>query len=93
MATFKRFEQLDEADAAWKAGSSFSVDEVGRFWVVMKPTEHSSVGDILFDTTLSGFVIQAYGGLRQDEVHGIYRDSAKARSVAENLLSQRRKRT
>ncbi len=93
MTKFKRFEQINEGESPWKSGTSFGIDEVGKFWVVMKPTEHSTLGDILFDTTLSGFVIQAYGGMRQDEVHGIYRDSGKARAAAENLLSQRRTRT
>ena len=93
MTTFKRFEQLDEEDTRWRGGESPSVDEIGKFWVVMKPTANSTVGDVLFDTTVYGFVIQVQGGLKQDEIHGIYRDSAKARAAADKLLSQRRKRT
>ena len=83
----------ENIDPRWRGGESPSVDEIGKFWVIMKPTPESEMSDILFDTTLFGFVIQVQGGLKQDEIHGIYRDSAKARSTAERLLSQRRKRT
>jgi hypothetical protein len=93
MTTFKRFDELNEDDNRWRAGEPPTVDEVGKFWVVMKPDHDSTIGDILFDTTVYGFIIQHQGGLKQDEIYGLYTDSGKARAKAESLLSNGRKRS
>jgi len=62
------------------------VDEIGKFWVVTKPTKNSELVDILFETDLFGFVLQMKGGLKEDEVLGFYKNKEKAKKMAEKLL-------
>jgi len=39
-----------------------------NFWVVTKATSLSTLGDILFETTAKGMILQALGGLRPEEI-------------------------
>jgi hypothetical protein len=64
------------------------VDEIGRFWVVTKPTKNSELGDIFFETDLFGFVLQMKGGLKENEIIGVYKNEGKAKKEAEKLLSK-----
>lgn len=64
------------------------VDEIGKFWVVTKPTKNSELVDILFETDLFGFVLQMKGGLKEDEVLGFYKNKEKAKKMAEKILQR-----
>lgn len=62
-------------------------DEVGSFYVVLRPTPLSTLGDIFFLTSVEGIMLQAMGGLRSDEVFGVYRSRKKAEQLAKDLLA------
>jgi len=65
------------------------VDEVGKFYVVEKPTKNSELSDVFFETDLFEFVLQMKGGLEKSEIHGIYKTEGKAKSQATKLLKDR----
>lgn len=67
------------------------VDEVGKFYVVEKPTKDSELSDVFFETDLFEFVLQMKGGLEKSEIHGIYKTEGKAKSQATKLLKDRDK--
>jgi len=56
------------------------------FWVVTHPSEVSTVCDICFTCTHEGLMRQALGGLKEDEIVGIYADEGEARKAAAELL-------
>ena len=51
-----------------KVTSDITRDDVGKFWVVTKPSEQSCLIDILFESTINGMANQYRGGLKEDEV-------------------------
>lgn len=67
------------------------IDEVGKFWVVTKPTLGSEIEDIVFQTDIFGMYRQFLGGLHQDEVYGFYKTKTKAMSIGKKLLQQARR--
>ena len=48
------------------------------FWVVTKPSPVSELADICFPCTFERLMLQARGGLNEDEIVGIYADEAEA---------------
>lgn len=66
-------------------------DEVGKFWVVTKPSPHSDIQDIVFQTNVMGMRLQFLGGLHQDEVYGFYKTKTKAMNIGKKLLTKRNK--
>lgn len=59
------------------------------FWVVIKPTGESKLADILFESDLFGFILQEKGGLKGNEIVGIYTDHFKAKKIAQTLLTKK----
>ena len=78
----------DVATVTEKKESSM-VDEIGKFYVVEKPTKNSELSDTFFETDLFEFVLQMKGGLEKSEIHGIYKTEGKAKSQATKLLKDR----
>ena len=64
-------------------------DQVGRFWVVTLPTDLSELNDILFETDLLGIMRQTLGGLKEEDIAGIYCDHDTALACACKLLVNR----
>jgi hypothetical protein len=63
------------------------IDEVGEFWVVEKPSKDASIDDILFKSRdVDYYANQIRGGLKEDNVVGLFRSEDKARKLAEKLL-------
>jgi len=60
------------------------------FWVVTKPTELSQLVDICFQSTWQEMQQQFLGGLKSEQIHGIYTDEAEALQVAGELLAELR---
>ena len=56
------------------------------FWVVIKPTIESKLADILFESDLFGFILQEKGGLKGNEIVGIFTNHAEAKKIAQRLL-------
>ena len=57
-------------------------DEIGKFWVVTKPTSDSTLGDFLFQADVFDLALQLRGGLKGNEIVGIYKNDTKAHKVA-----------
>ncbi len=58
------------------------------FWVVTKPSPVSDLGDICFPCTYGRLLLQARGGLHEDEIVGIYADETEAKKAATALLDE-----
>lgn len=65
------------------------VDQIGRFWVVTIPTNISELNDILFETNIPGMMRQTLGGLKEEDIAGIYCDHDTALAYACKLLINR----
>jgi len=65
------------------------VDEVGKFFVVEKPSKDSTKDDILFQSDIFYFVNQIKGGLKSENVVGLYKNKSDANRIATELLKAR----
>lgn len=65
------------------------IDEVGKFFIVTTPTKNSTKEDILFESDLFYFANQVRGGLKFDEVLGIYKNKSDANRIAIESLKER----
>lgn len=63
--------------------------EIKNFWLVTKPTRLSVMVDICFETDIQGLAQQVKGGLKAEEIHGMYTDEQEARRIAQGLLDSR----
>ena len=63
------------------------------FWVVTKPNRASELGDICFACTYKQLMLQARGGLHENDIAGIYANEAEAKLMAEKLLGKNVVRT
>ena len=61
---------------------------VNKFWVVTKPSPVSELGDICFPCTFEQFMLQTRGGLKEEEIVGIYVEEDEARGVAMKLVGK-----
>ena len=60
-----------------------------RFWVVVRPTGLSELGDICFECDFRRYALQIRGGLDEETIVGVYVDEQEAKRVAEELLRER----
>jgi len=65
------------------------VDEVGKFFVVEKPSKDSTKDDILFQSDIFYFANQIKGGLKPENVVGLYKNKSDANRIATELLKAR----
>ena len=71
-------------------GFTPETDEVGEFWVVEKPSTSATLDDICFKCdNVMYFARQVAGGLKPEDVKGIFVKEAKAKKLAEKLLKAR----
>lgn len=71
-------------------GFAPETDEVGEFWVVEKPSTSATLDDICFKCdNVMYFARQVMGGLKPEDVKGIFVKEAKAKKLAEKLLKAR----
>lgn len=66
------------------------MDEIGKFWVVTKPTKHSILIDIMFEADVPYMMNQCRGGLNESKISLLTYDKNKATKVAEQLLENRK---
>lgn len=87
-------EVIDEASEALyaskvRAAIGSGNDEIGKFWVVTAPTDNSTLKDILFESDVLAMANQFKGGLKEDEVLGLFKDEKRAKEFATRLLSKK----
>ena len=71
-------------------GFAPETDEVGEFWVVEKPSTSATLDDICFKCdNVMYFARQVVGGLKPEDVKGVFVKEAKAKKLAEKLLKAR----
>lgn len=65
------------------------VDEVGKFFVVTKPDTKSTKEDILFDVDAFKFADKIKGGLKFENVLGMFKNKSDASRTATEALKER----
>jgi hypothetical protein len=71
-------------------GFAPETDEVGSFWVVEKPYYNADLDDICFECeNVMYFARQIAGGLKPEDIKGVFVKEAKAKKLAEKLLKAR----
>ena len=65
------------------------VDEVGKFFVVIKPDTKSTKEDILFDADAFIFADKIKGGLKFENVLGMFKNKSDANRTATEALKAR----
>ena len=74
-------------------GFTPETDEVGAFWIVEKPTTSATLDDICFECKdIAYFANQVKGGLKPEDIKGVFVKEAKAKKLAEKLLAERDKK-
>lgn len=65
-------------------------DEVGSFFVVEKPSNTATVEDIVFECSdIAYFANQVRGGLKLEDIKGVFVKEPKAKKLAEKLIKER----
>lgn len=67
-------------------GYDLETDEIGRFWVVTRPSRDSEVIDICFESDILYLANQIRGGLKEIDIIGFYRNEKKATDRAKKLI-------
>ena len=71
-------------------GFAPETDEVGEFWVVEKPTTNATLDDVCFKCeNVMYFARQVIGGLKPEDIKGVFTKETKAKKLAEKLLKAR----
>jgi len=74
-------------------GFAPETDEVGEFWVVEKPSTSATLDDVCFKCeNVMYFARQVAGGLKPEDIKGVFTKEAKAKKLAEKLLAERDKK-
>jgi hypothetical protein len=61
-------------------------DEIGKFFLVEKPTQKSSIEDIVKEMTLSEFASQIKSGMEIKNILGVYKQKSDARRAGTESL-------
>ena len=62
------------------------VDEIGKFFIVEKPTQNSEMEDVVYEITLPEFALQIKGGLEIKNILGVYKQKSDARRAGTEAL-------
>ena len=62
------------------------VDEIGKFFIVKKPTQYSEMDDVVWEVTLPEFALQFKGGLKLEDILGFYKQKSDARRAGMEAL-------
>jgi len=74
-------------------GFAPETDEVGEFWVVEKPSTSATLDDVCFKCdNVMYFARQVIGGLKPEDIKGVFHNENKAKKLAEKLLAERDKK-
>ena len=62
------------------------VDEVGKFFIVEKPTKDSEMEDVVYELSLPEFALQVKGGLDIKNILGVYKQKSDARRAGTEAM-------
>jgi hypothetical protein len=72
-----------------KEEKSPMVDEIGKFFVTEKPkSKEDKIEDLVFESTVLYFANQVRGGLKEENVLGIYKQKSDARRAAADAIKE-----
>lgn len=72
-----------------KEEKSPMVDEIGKFFVTEKPkSKEDKIEDLVFESTVLYFANQVRGGLKEENVLGIYKQKSDARRAAAEAIKE-----
>ena len=69
--------EIEEAEMV-KEMEGIPVDEIGKFFIVEKPTKDSEMVDVVYELTLPEFALQVKGGLDVKNILGVYKQKSDA---------------
>jgi len=69
--------EIEEAEMV-KEMEGIPVDEIGKFFIVEKPTKDSEMEDVVYELTLPEFALQVKGGLDVKNILGVYKQKSDA---------------
>jgi len=61
-------------------------DEIGKFFIVEKPDKNSGIEDVVYESTLVDFALQVKGGLKTEDILGVYKQKSDARRAGTEAL-------
>lgn len=77
--------EVEEAEVV-KEEAGLPVDEVGKFFVVEKPTKDSEIEDVVWECDLPMFALQVKGGLDVKNILGVYKQKSDARRAGTEAM-------
>ena len=63
-------------------------DEIGKFFIVEKPTKNSEMEDVVYELDLPEFALQIKGGLDVKNILGIFKDKLGAKRAGSEALKE-----
>lgn len=70
--------EVEEAEVV-KEEVGIPVDEIGKFFIVERPTKDSEMEDVVYELDLPAFALQIKGGLDVNNILGVYKQKSDAR--------------
>ena len=77
--------EVEEAEVI-KEAEGLPVDEVGKFFVVERPTKDSEMEDVVWECDLPMFALQVKGGLDVKNILGVYKQKSDARRAGTEAM-------
>jgi hypothetical protein len=69
-----------------KEVAGIPTDEIGKFFIVEKPTKNSEMEDVVYELTLPEFALQIKGGLDVKNILGVYKQKSDARRAGTEAM-------
>ena len=69
-----------------KEVAGIPTDEIGKFFIVEKPTKNSEMEDVVYELTLPEFALQIKGGLDVKNILGVYKQKSDARRAGTEAI-------
>ena len=77
--------EVEEAEVV-KEMEGIPVDEIGKFFIVEKPTKDSEMEDVVYELSLPEFALQIKGGLDIKNILGVYKQKSDARRAGTEAM-------
>ena len=69
-----------------KEVAGIPTDEIGKFFIVEKPTKDLEMEDVVYELTLPEFALQIKGGLDVKNILGVYKQKSDARRAGTEAM-------
>ena len=77
--------EIEEAEMV-KEMEGIPIDEIGKFFIVEKPTKDSEMEDVVYELSLPEFALQIKGGLDVKNILGVYKQKSDARRAGTEAM-------